>query len=119
MGIQDIVTDDVPRMGHPGSTARDGRRLDVDGTGCEAAVDGDDGARRRAPRGNRGETGRNRGEHREGTEATTAREGNQRPTRRAPQGNRRGEAATGRGQSGENETSARLGAGVRMRLGYG
>jgi hypothetical protein len=45
MGIQDIVTDDVPRMGHPGSTARDDRRLDVDGTGCEAA---DDGARRRA-----------------------------------------------------------------------
>jgi hypothetical protein len=52
MGIHDTVTDDVPRMGHPGSTTRDGRRLDVDGTGCEAAVDGDDGARRRAPRGN-------------------------------------------------------------------
>jgi hypothetical protein len=32
MGIQDTVTDDVPRMGHPGSTARNGRRLDVDGT---------------------------------------------------------------------------------------
>jgi hypothetical protein len=48
MGIQDTVTDDVPRMGHPGSTACDDRRLDVDGTGCEAADDGDDGARRRA-----------------------------------------------------------------------
>jgi hypothetical protein len=45
MGIQDIVTDDVPRMGHLGSTVRDDRRLDVDRTGCEAA---DDGARRRA-----------------------------------------------------------------------
>jgi hypothetical protein len=101
MGIQNIVTDDVPRMGHPdpGSTTRDGRRLDVDGTGCEAAVDGDDGARRRAPRGNRGETRRNRGEHREGTEATNAREGNRRPARRAPRGpSRRGNRrATGRG----------------------
>jgi hypothetical protein len=41
-----------------GSTARDGRRLDVDGTGCEATVDGEPGAStarepRRAPRGNR------------------------------------------------------------------
>jgi hypothetical protein len=81
MGIQDTVTDDVSRMEHPGSTATDGRRLDVDGTRCEAAVDG---ARPRAPRGIRRE-------------------------------NRR---VTGRGRSGENETSGRLGAvGSGVRLG--
>jgi hypothetical protein len=76
MGIQDTVTDDVPRTEHPGSTTADGRRLDVDGTRCEAAVDGD-GAR---PRGIRGE-------------------------------NRR---ATGRGRSGEDEMSGRLGRSGRV-----
>jgi hypothetical protein len=30
-------TDDVPRTKHPGSTAPDGRRLDVDGAGCLCA----------------------------------------------------------------------------------
>src|SRR5690349_18073386 len=110
MGIQNIVTDDMPRMGHPdpGSTTRDGRRLDVDGTGCEAAVDGDDGARRRAPRGNRGD----QREGRESTagEASTARaEPPREPTgdgaRRRPG---EGRGREGRERSGENETSARL-----------
>ena len=104
MGIQDIVTDDVPRMGHPGSTARDDRRLDVDGTGCEAASrlggehrEGTEGrpggteastARepRRPPRG-KGTDGR-RGEHREGTDGARRRLGE------------------GGAESGENETSA-------------
>ena len=55
MGIQDTVTDNVPRTEHSGSTTAIDRRLDVDGTGCETAVDGDDGRGGEAARDLRGE----------------------------------------------------------------
>jgi hypothetical protein len=72
MGIQDTVTDNVPRTEYPGSTTAIGRRLDVDGTGCETAVDGDDGARRRGRERREGSEGRTEGRPGESGEDETS-----------------------------------------------
>jgi hypothetical protein len=103
MGIQDSVTDDVPRMGHPGF--QEARRATAD-----ASTSTELGARRRstgnwvrAPRGNR------RPARRAPTRKPTCGEAS---THEGTDGARR-RLGEGGADSGENETSARLGLGLR------
>jgi hypothetical protein len=105
-----------PQIQYTGVHNKGGEALGNGDTGYCYRRRAEDGASRKHG-GRRPTPQRRRG--RRGEAASTAREprGDRAEPRRAPRGNRRGEATTGRGRSGENETSARLGAGVRMRLG--
>jgi hypothetical protein len=122
MGIQDSVTEDVPRTGHPGF--QEARRATADAststelaTGCEAAVDGE-------PREPGASTAREpmAGEPSTTREPTTGESSTHEGTdgRRGehPRGNRRGEKATGRGRSGQRRRRERdeCTTGVRVRV---